>query len=866
MFYPILNLTGAMRAPRTRATLRFLMHAALHPSPLAIATVKASVAITLCVVLVFVRPFARLCSHPIALNSMVLVVIIDNLVVGQGFIFALFCYLCALVRYSGARYISFYLYAVLFAFQGTYTSIAADPSESNSWLLAYFQSYAWGIAIVLVVNLLCWPVSSEGELGSLLVDSMQHVSTLAHLTCKLYAREIDPDEKALITSSSALDLMNSLDPEGVNTKILLAKGEAAATFGDFRHGIDIVITDVVSSLSGLSLAELDKRSAARSADLEAQELQRSPSIRSAAQLSSISARLRREVLGGGATEEIGNPSVPDDDGVTFLKKAWSAFADAQTEAIIALIRDESLQVEDRLRITEGMPSIQAMYSERLPTAWTSSLISPNPLRRLKPTLQDQENIEEQDGDDTTCEGSEEAPCSSALTKSFSLLFGLGQLTEELCALRQLSQEPRRKRIRFHIFERNWLWWNIEKDSMTLQEALAALKGQTYESPPIPILQRFLALEKLFRNDRSLYAFKVALGATVYSVLLLAPTPRPFFIKYSMTSSLITVIVAIAPSLGQTFFTFFLYGLGVSMFLWGLLSLYPFYLDSRYYTGALLAANGAGTVIIQEWLYNELPELEGPYPGPALRAAQAIAAMCISIVIAALFQMFLFRSPARHQLRMKIAAVTYGLMSYNILFQSNLNCVAPADDAPTPPVEALNKIQRELIKRESKLQAAIIALSPLLEFASMEPKFSPFKKNVLNDIIRSHQIILDRLREGRTAVGVQGFNDTVHHDFASTRLSRTLFHLTSTSLASKTPLGRDAPSSKPTWASFENDALVLSRRLSLLPHGNEELHKPGFLRYWFYLVSLGAVSTELENLESHLGELFGSPETNNPYIG
>ena len=143
------------------------------------------------------------------------------------------------------------------------------------------------------------------------------------------------------------------------------------------------------------------------------------------------------------------------------------------------------------------------------------------------------------------------------------------------------------------------------------------------------------------------------------------------------------------------------------------------------------------------------------------------------------------------------------------------------------------------------------------------------------IIRSHQIILDRLREARTAVGTEGFNDTMHKDFASClfpyrlhsqRLARTLFFLGATSLVSKTQLARDVPSSKPTWAAFELDALVLSRRLSKLPRGEEELKRPGFLRYWFYLISLGAVSSELESLEEYLGELFGfAPELSNPQI-
>lgn len=107
-------------------------------------------------------------------------------------------------------------------------------------------------------------------------------------------------------------------------------------------------------------------------------------------------------------------------------------------------------------------------------------------------------------------------------------------------------------------------------------------------------------------------------------------------------------------------------------------------------------------------------------------------------------------------------------------------------------------------------------------------------------MRSQQIILDRLRESRTAVGLRGFNPTIHHDFAnvlfpyrlhSQRLARTLFFLSSTSLLAKTQLARDVPSSKPTWASFERDALVLSRRMSKLPQGEEELKRPGFLRYW-----------------------------------
>lgn len=40
-------------------------------------------------------------------------------------------------------------YAVLFAFEGTYVTIADDPAMVWSWLLAYFESYAFGTRAAL---------------------------------------------------------------------------------------------------------------------------------------------------------------------------------------------------------------------------------------------------------------------------------------------------------------------------------------------------------------------------------------------------------------------------------------------------------------------------------------------------------------------------------------------------------------------------------------------------------------------------------------------------------------------------------------------------------------------------------------------
>lgn len=75
------------------------------------------------------------------------------------------------------------------------------------------------------------------------------------------------------------------------------------------------------------------------------------------------------------------------------------------------------------------------------------------------------------------------------------------------------------------------------------------------------------------------------------------------------------------------------------------------------------------------------------------------------------------------------------------------------------------------------------------------------------------------------------------------------------MLTKTPLPRDAPSSKPTWIAFEHDAFVLSRRMSKLDNAEEVMSSPGFISYWFYLTALHAVASELEDLEDSLSVLF-----------
>ncbi|BGP21516.1 transmembrane protein [Rhodotorula toruloides] len=1053
-----------------------------RPPTLWLGVIKQTLALCLLLVLIFSDRFAETLPYPTALNGAVLVIVgaypggtmgkcfealllgsvgfglgvlvyailgeVADSPTGQGFIFSIWVYLAALVRFGGPKYISFYLYGVLFSFNGIYGSIT-EGGFNKQFFLANAVAYLWGMAISLGVNLIVWPFTAEAELRQLLVTSLQHVSTLAHLTCKTYARELNQDEvdvrqvlvkalrsdylalngrldetsfeitfsrwslkhyrdmikavqglqQALITSSSAIDLISALDPRGINSRHLLARSEAAKTFADFRHGIDLVIAEIIDELVGpvaidvepdAEMALQNETMAERQTSGQSQApatvdpdeqlghaLHTTPTPTAAQEkMMTVAARLKKEVLeseqrhrrireeslrsasasrrgdNSNASSRPGTPgnsnlpsprdsmtdlprgrsdrrplddtAIPGEarrpsdipatttdpkkaeethtDVVQIFRKAWDAFARAQQDALVSLIKDGSIQVDDFLRIEEGMPSIKEMYAHRLPKAWTSSLISQTPLARLR----------SHDGISpaTTVveDGAEDAPCSDALTKAYSLLFGLGQLTEELAILSMIVRVNQRKKLRPYLFhmllDRVKKFWGPKED-LNLQEALATLHGVEYKPVKKPFVQKIARVERWFWQQRSIYAAKVAMATTVYSVFALAPTlQQRVFLRIGQVSALITVIVAVAPTLGGTLSTWLLqvsgtgagalvglivleifhnvggytynpYGLVTFGALWYAWSSYKFLRHPAKYTQSLLYVTGYSAMVIQEHLYNDDPSVRRPFDSPGLRFGFTIASLGISMAISAVFQLFVFRQPARRRLRLQLADILFALSSYNTMLQCFVNLVAPADEAPVPRREALAKVQRELIKRESKIQASILALAPTFQFAKVEPKWwAPFKADTLLKIIRTQQVILDRLREARTAVGMKGFNPTIHHDFAnvlfpyrlhSQRLARTLFYLGATSLISKTQLARDVPSSKPTWVSFEHDALVLSRRMSRLPRGERELKRPGFLRYWFYLVSLGSVSTELEELEKHLGELFGDPDISNPYI-
>ena len=311
------------------------------------------------------------------------------------------------------------------------------------------------------------------------------------------------------------------------------------------------------------------------------------------------------------------------------------------------------------------------YADRLPKAWTSSLVAQTQLARLRSRT---ESVSAPSVASET--PTEETACSEALTRSYSLLFGLGQLTEGLYLLHDLATREQPKKLRLylaHTLADKVHRFFRPKDTLNLQQALAILHGQPYTEPRKPFVHYIVRAERWAWSQRSTYAAKVAMAATVYAVFALAPVlQEQVFLKIGQVSALITVIVAVAPTLGGTLSTWLFqisgtgagallgfitlevfkdtggyrynpyvvrdpltggdaekltllwrdrYGITAIGAIWFAWSSYKFLLHPAKYTQSLLYVVGYGGIVLQEYMHSDLPGVESQYDSPPLRFGQ-----------------------------------------------------------------------------------------------------------------------------------------------------------------------------------------------------------------------------------------------------
>jgi len=184
--------------------------------------------------------------------------------------------------------------------------------------------------------------------------------------------------------------------------------------------------------------------------------------------------------------------------------------------------------------------------------------------------------------------------------------------------------------------------------LSFKEAMALLENREYVRKRKTVWQRYKAIEEAARTPMSVFALKTATGALIFAMLLFAETTRQFFINYGLQVGVLTLVVSISPTLGQTLLTFVLQVAGSGTgYLWGVALLemfrgvggyafnpygmiallgasamplmYLIYFEPKFFVFALLALNSAGVLITTEWIYVEY--YKRPFDSPIYRAGK-----------------------------------------------------------------------------------------------------------------------------------------------------------------------------------------------------------------------------------------------------
>ncbi|KAG8728006.1 hypothetical protein FRC11_011969, partial [Ceratobasidium sp. 423] len=629
-----------------------------------------------------------------ALNFLILAKL-GHVPVAQAVVFAVMVYLLALIKAQGLKYFGFSLLAILMSFNGIYTSIMLGNGFNSNYLKEYIKSYMWGSAIVLFVNMCIFPISSERELRQLLVVSLEHVATYSHLLAKTYTLTITDEERdarARLAQTIRADF-------GLLT---MKMAETSAEINWSRWSMDDYLVFVAKT-----------RAVQLSFRVKQQEL--------------LGAALMCGKLHGGSSrlrlyEE--RKSLAQEEG-----RDW--------------VRGDAEMRRRQGRISRAT-SVKASEVDRE---------SSRPVSAMDIELEEGAQDEEDDPKKIRVDQMM-TDARQCMVRVYSLLYAVNQFAHELSAFHEAvtSRKNRSKRIHIHMFEvlagkvhkaerkkkeraqrvpvsthtTQSETGDMEIDNasevedreLCVREALAILEQKEFVPKKTNFWQKLERAKRLLESPTSIYAGKTAAATLIFAVLIWAPTTRQWFINYGLTGGLITVVVALTPTLGQTLFTFVMqivgsavgyiaaiivleafkdvggyrfnpYGMACLIGLYSIPFEYLIYEKPMYFTLALLALNGTGVIVVTEWTVQQYQGRHS-YDSPPYRAGKALSSLAVALAIVGTFQLVVLRNPARRQIRETTAQIVYGLLGYNTVLQAYVRATMPADSAFRAPQAALER--------------------------------------------------------------------------------------------------------------------------------------------------------------------------------
>ncbi|KAI8646874.1 hypothetical protein BD408DRAFT_335945 [Parasitella parasitica] len=397
----------------------------------------------------------------------------------------------------------------------------------------------------------------------------------------------------------------------------------------------------------------------------------------------------------------------------------------------------------------------------------------------------------------------------------------------------------------------------------------------------------------FRTYRVKFALKSMLTAEFISVLAFIPATRPYFTEFKLEWTLITVMAVMTPTVGGTnlgavlrviatilgcvlaaiIYTIFQDN---TIMLWlctWLISIPSFWLilhhkHGRFGLFTLLAYN----LIV---LYKFNHRLDNGVNVFALTWMRCLA-VSVGVVLGLFITAYVWPYEARREVRKGLSDLLLRLswlykQLISVYSEDDITETAAATESNTLAMSRKNKSRAaELQRIELSIQVSIFDLQGLLAHAPNEPRLKgPFPAKTYSAMLASCQNILEKLLSLRIVILKDVWAEHVRRNFlmpASREFMEMAgnvflyFYLLASALQLKTPL-------PPYLPPAENTRQLLMQKLQQLPlvmeisiQGHElaeEKKDECYMVYYAYVVLMENIIRELEQLGSHMKELFGS---------
>ncbi|TPX42743.1 hypothetical protein SeMB42_g05005 [Synchytrium endobioticum] len=776
--------------------------------------------------------------------------------------------------------------ASLMAFQGvsfTFTSAGGKFNDANrTQLLHTMAAFSIGLAINWVINTFVFPDFAETDLKDAQAATMKNFASLIELISRSYLLDTPIEEQA-IRQRNVATMRSSLSQ--IAQRIVEADAEifySEMDMDDYEQ-IQTHLTKIAQHIASIDAALTTSLGSLNDSEIYRHRFAtplKESLVNVSASLESILIDAREKLLGYGHTSN--------------LQRRLSN-ASTYGACISQKRSPDDIQepVQDSGIIVQVLDNGYARFVEK-----------------LFAVMYDLFEIGVDQVDDSSL------PNWENLLEVNFFIFGLQAIVEEVKALSIFIHKERKKRLHFRL--RHYLPPFLKRRLVVIKnnESANTHTGATAVDDPtsIPIqsdkpeglikyrnskpTQRpkqtwrapLTKVIKFLQSPPSVYGMKGATAVVLLAAVLFSQTT--FFLTWNLSGAVITLLVAISPSLGQTYTSFLINVAGATIgSLWSFVSLKAWRIDNNnvynayglsffvvllaipfvYITQNATAVRTLGILSLLSYsssmtlsyLYRHEGPSGLPYDPPYVRLYKQLAATSLALTFVLIFSVTIFPNLARRILRERISEIITVIDSFYVDLMSFTYIVLPQHVETDDPEGLSNELLASLSRYQAILPPMFAQLGQLIGFSRVEPRVEGrFDAEKYAAIIQSLQTIVDRIISAKAAVGNEPFLAMKYftpelmkarHDFRAT--VRLLLYLYASTMSWKHPLPPNLPSA--THARHVLFKSFLSAFLSdTAANQNEVRRSKDFIRFYSWALAMRFCAVELDRLGNLLRDLFG----------